>query len=64
MIGHVPYASFQVGRAFERGNNINSMDFSDDGQLLVAAAEDDSLVAYHAAQGRFVSTISLSSYGC
>lgn len=52
MIDNASLGSFQVGKAFERNSNINSMDFSDDGQLLVAASDDDSLVSYSALQGR------------
>ena len=44
--------SFAVAKVYPREGMINSLDFSFDGELLVAGADDASLVCYNAVSGK------------
>jgi len=57
-------SGFQPAKVYhENSNVINSMDFSEDGSLLITASDDESMILYHADTGSLEKKLFSKKYG-
>jgi len=57
--------SFQVAKVFkDSSRNISSLDWDDEGKLLLACSEEESMRIYDCVNGRLFNTVHSKKYGC
>lgn len=56
--------AFALAKVLPEGRDVNSLDFSAQGEQLITASDDDSIQVYTLSQGKHAKTIWSKKYGC